>query len=362
MRNNQLRYYIALGAPPTRRPVTGDESFMRPEIGFNPSWFYKYCSISFGEKWHTDVDYRLECHEIMKEEVKKRFRGVNIGGILDEDPADLLTGLYGTVLVELLYGKKIKYYDDKWPIAKGDLLSDEQMKNLEIPDFDDNEYFQNILEQIDKIEKTTGKVIGFLNWQGVLNNAFRLRGEQIFVDMVINPEETRYLFDCIAETIIKGTKKVQEKQRRTGVDYRFGNIANCTANMVSPHMYNDLVFPYDLKIRKAFRDFAIHNCAWSIDGLIDVYSVITDLGYIDMGMDSDFKKVKKTFPDTRRNILYKSVDVLNKSKEEIYLDFKKIAEELAPCDVGLPDLESDVPDEKILYILELCKEFSYISK
>ena len=128
--------------------------------------------------------------------------------------------------------------------------------------------------------------------------------------------------------------------------------------MVSPHMYNDLVFPYDLMIRKAFRDFAIHNCAWSIDGLIDVYIATSDLGYIDMGLNSDFRKVKETFPDTRRNILYKSVDLLNKSKEEIYLDFKKIAEELAPCDIGLPDIEVDVPDEKILYVVELCKEFS----
>jgi hypothetical protein len=28
---HQLRYYIALGAPPARTPVTGDEAFMRSE-------------------------------------------------------------------------------------------------------------------------------------------------------------------------------------------------------------------------------------------------------------------------------------------------------------------------------------------
>ena len=77
-----------------------------------------------------------------------------------------------------------------------------------------------------------------------------------------------------------------------------------------------------------------------------------------MGIDSDLKKARETFPYARRNCLYKSIDLKNKSNEEIRNDFVFIAENLAPCDVGMPDIEDDVPDEKIKFAIDLCKEFS----
>ena len=39
-------------------------------------------------------------------------------------------------------------------------------------------------------------------------------------------------------------------------------------------------------------------------------------------------------------------------------DFERIAREFAPCDVGLPDIEADVPDEKIMFAMDLCAELS----
>ncbi|MHC4361508.1 MAG: hypothetical protein ACYSTZ_01675, partial [Planctomycetota bacterium] len=75
----QLRYYIALSAPPTRTLAEGTEPFMRPEPGFNPSWFHKSCGIDFSERWHKDVEHRLQCHQAMSDEVRRRFPGRNIG-------------------------------------------------------------------------------------------------------------------------------------------------------------------------------------------------------------------------------------------------------------------------------------------
>ena len=102
----------------------------------------------------------------------------------------------------------------------------------------------------------------------------------------------------------------------------------------------------------------IHNCAWTVTPYLDGYRQVSDLGYLDMGIDSDLVKAKKLFTETRRNILYTSMDLKNKSDEELKKDFEKIAEELAPCDVGLPDIECDVPDERIIYALNLCSDLS----
>ena len=360
--SNNLTYYISLGAPPTRRPCNGREEFMRPEIGFNPSWFYKYCNVDFSEKFHTNVEYRYQAYEKMKKEVKKRFPEFSIGMGLGEDTPDLLTGLYGTVVLDAAFGKKISYYHDKWPVCHGDNLTTDEMLNLKVPDLENTWIFQDILRQMDEIEERFGKVLGFLNWQGVLNQAFRLRGQDIFVDMVTEPEAAANLFDVVSKTIIKGTKLIQKRQRKSGVDYNFGNIGNCTANMVSPKMYEKVIYPYDLSIRKEFDDFAIHNCAWSVTDLADVYKNTENLGYLDMGMETDLKKVKNLFPDTRRNVLYKSIDLLNKSEDEIREDFEKIYNQIAPCDIGLPDIEDDVPDEKIKLVIATCEKYNKLEK
>ncbi len=354
----QLRYYIALSAPPTRTPADGCEAFMRPEVGFNPSWFHKYCEIDFSRQWHEDPQYRLHCHEKMSEEVGRRFGGRDIGGVNDEEPPDLLTGLYGSAPVPAMFGLGMKYYPDKWPAPHGERLSDDQADALTPVDPENNEFFQSILAQLDEIKELTGTARGFLNWQGVLNTSFRLRGETIFMDLFDSPERAHHIFDCVATTMINGIKVLLEHQKKAGVEYAFATIGNCVVNMISADHYREHLLAFDLKIRKEFRDFGIHNCAWIVDPYMEAYATVPGLGYIDMGITSDLVKAKRLFPEARRNILYTSMDLANKSEVEIRADFEKIATQLAPCDVGLPDIEMDVPDERVTFVMDLCEEMS----
>ncbi|HUT28185.1 MAG TPA: hypothetical protein VMX13_00220 [Sedimentisphaerales bacterium] len=355
---HQLRYYIALSAPPTRTLADGAEAFMRPEPGFNPSWFHKYCGIDFSERWHKDIDYRLQCHQAMSDEVRRRFPGRNIGQVNEDKAPDLLTGLYGTAVVPVMFGQSIRYFPDKWPAPHGEHLTDEQADALSPAAPDKNELFQDILSQIDKIQQLTGAARGYLNWQGVPNTAFRLRGEQIFMDLFDTPDRAHHIFECVTLTMINGIKRLHEKQKQTGVDEKFATISNCVVNMISPEHYREHLLPYDLRIRAEFEKFGIHNCAWVVDPYMEAYAIVPKLGYIDMGITSDLKKARQLFPDTRRTVLYTSMDLANKSEAQIRDDFEKIAEELAPCDVGLPDIEVDVPDERVMFAMDLCAEFS----
>jgi len=64
-KSNQLISYIAPAAPATRRPGTGTEPFIRPEIGFTPKWYKQSLNITFDKKWHTDPAFRRETILIM---------------------------------------------------------------------------------------------------------------------------------------------------------------------------------------------------------------------------------------------------------------------------------------------------------
>lgn len=351
--------YIAPSAPATRRPATGKEPFLRPEIGFTPNWYHQALGTDFGEKWHSDPEYRFLTVMSMRNELRRRFPGTQVGRTDEPDyPPDLLTGLYGTCTVAAIYGVPVKYDTNNWPENIHSHLSDEEADRLEPPDLDTNLHFQALMSQVDWIARSFGRVEGYINWQGVLNNAYRLRGQGIYTDMMINPERAARLFRCVATTMIEGAKRLHKRQKESGVEINFFTISNCLVNTISSDDYSIQVLPYDMQISEAFGLTGIHNCAWNANPYLNSYRLIPTIGYLDMGIDSDLKLAKDLFPETRRAIMYTPMDLTNKSLSEIRSDAERIAGEFGPCDIVAADIEADTPDGRILNFIEICREIS----
>ena len=351
----QLISYIAPAAPATRRVAEGNEPFLRPEVGFTPKWYREKLGIDFGEQWHTDPAYRRETVIAMRDELRQRFPGTRIGGIdRPNAPLDLLTGAYGASAVAAIYGVPIVYAEDKWPNCEHQYLADDEIDDLEPPDLDANPFFRQLMAQVDWIAAKEGRVEGFINWQGVLNNAQRLRGGQIFCDMLLAPERCRRLFDRVCTTIIEATMRLRERQRASGVELAFLTVSNCLVNVVSADQYRDLLLSFDLRIAQACDCIGIHNCAWNANPYLDDYAAIPHVGYIDMGLKSDLRRARRLFPDTRRALMYTPMDLANKSLGEIKNDLKRVARDYAPCDIVFADIEAGTPDERVLAAVELC--------
>lgn len=356
---DQLVSYIAPGAPATRRPAEANEPFLRPEIGFTPAWYQQHLDINFGKRFHTDPAYRRECVVKMRSELKRRFSGTQIGGIDRPDaPLDLLTGTYGVCTVAAIYGVPIVYADNNWPNCGHDYLTDEQLARLEPPDLDRNPHFAQLMEQVEWIAAREGRVEGFINWQGVLNNAQRLRGEQLLIHVLEEPGKAQHLFACVCETMIQGLRRLHERQRASGVDVRFVTVSNCLVNLVSPKVYRELLLPFDQKLAAVYGCIGIHNCAWSATPYLEAYAQVPDIGYIDMGIKSALARAKALFPAARRAVMHTPMDAANKTLPEIEADFERLAREYAPCDVVIADLEAGTPDARVAELVELCKKFS----
>ena len=332
---------------------------MRTEIGFTPNWFRTALGIDFGRRWHTDPAYRRETVLAMRGELRRRFPGTKVGGIDRPDkPLDLLTGVYGGNVVAAIYGVPIIYAEHNWPNCEHQYLSDDEVDGLEPPDLDTNPIFQELMMQVDWIAAHEGQIEGFINWQGILNNAQRLRGEKIFYDFIDAPERCRYLFECIYTTMTEGVKRLHERQRASGVEVNFVTVSNCLVNMVSPSQYRELLLPFDLRIQKAFGNIAIHNCAWNADPYIDDYASIPNLGYIDMGLESNLSRAREAFPNARRALMYTPMDLANKSMDAIRKDMERVARDYGPCDIVAADIDAGTPDERVLALIELCKKIS----
>lgn len=351
----QLISYIAPAASATRRPATGDEPFLRPEIGFTPNWYRSALGIDFGRRWHTDPAYRRETVIAMRGELKRRFGGTKIGGIARSDrPLDLLTGTYGCTLIAAIYGIPIIYAEDNWPNCEHLYLSDKEVDELAAPALDTNPFFRDLMAQVDWIAAQVGRVEGFINFQGVLNNAYRLRGEKVFYDIIDSPQRCRHLFDCICTTMVEAAKLLHKRQLESGVEVGFFTVSNCLVNMVSPEHYRDMLLPFDRRFGETFGCIGIHNCAWNADPYIDDYATVPHLGYIDMGLDSDLGRAREAIAHARRALMYTPMDLVNKSLEAIGADLERAAREYAPCDVVVGDIEAGTPDERIMAFLKLC--------
>ena len=355
----QLISYIAPGAPATRRPADGDEAFLRPEIGFTPKWYRQELGIDFARRWHTAPAYRRETVLAMRDLLRRRFGGTSVGGIdrIDE-PLDLLTGTYGCTVVAAIYGVPIVYAADNWPNCEHRYLSDDQADALKPPDLDANPFFDQLLRQVDWIAAHQGRPQGFINWQGVLNNAHRLRGQPLFSDIIDAPTRCRRIFHCVCTTMIDAARRLHDRQRARGVDVTFFTVSNCLVNMVSPGHYRDLLLPFDRRIAEAFGSIGIHNCAWNADGYLPHYAAVPNVGYVDMGLNSDLSAAKAAFPHARRALMYTPMDLAAKPIEAIRADLGRIARDYAPCDVVAADIEAGTPDERVLAFWELCRQLS----
>jgi uroporphyrinogen-III decarboxylase len=289
----------------------------------------------------------------MKQYLRRLFPSIENFQLREEDGIDYdcaaINSIYGALIISAVYGQKIHYFRDNWPLVSSDChYTKEEL--LSFPPFDPetNPAFRALLKQMDFIAAKWGKISGYLGYhQGVLNNAMRLRGSEIFMDLIEDPDFAKWLLNHIYETTLTLVKLVQQRQRESGFWIDQFSSSNCVVNMISPQMYEEFVLPFDIKYSSEFARYGIHTCNWNASPYLESMRKVKKIGYFDMGMDTDMVRARELFPDARRAVLYSPVKIENYSLDEIKADFEKIRDDLGPCDIVLADIESSAPNEKV---------------
>jgi len=353
----KLRNHIPIASPARREPADGTEPPLRVSLGFVPGWFTRRCEVSFSDRWHRDPGYRCGTLKAMKAELHRAFPSVPYWDPDNDQDLATISGVYGAYPIPHAFGIPLVYGEDRWPALDPERrFSLEQIETLETDRVLNSPVVEDIFRQMDIIERQWGVVHGYLNWQGVLNNAFNLRGQEIFLDMFDKPDLVRHFFSVITEVMIGLARKIQERQRASGFPVDQFSVSNCVMNMISPGSYAEFVRPLDAKIAGNFERFGVHTCNWDVTPYIEVLTELPKLGYLDMGMMSDMRRVRETFPDTYRAVLYSPVKLQEAEIEEIRRDMQKIYDDLGPCDLVMADIEASTPDERVRALLDICAD------
>jgi len=311
--------------------------------------------VDFSERWHTDPVYRYESLGKMKGQLVKAFPTNTCWD--PDNPEDLatLSGCYGAYVIPRVFGMPLRYAHDRWPeLEQRQPFSVQELEDLHATRLLSGPFVEELFAQMGVIEREWGTIHGYLNWQGVLNNAFHLRRQEIFLDMIDRPDFVRGLFELITDVMIGLAKMVQERQRKSGFAVDQFSVSNCTLNMVSPQAYRKFLLPSDRRIAESFERFGVHTCNWDVTPYIDVLKELPKMGYLDMGMMSDMVWVKEVFPYARRAVMYHPETLDTAAEAVIEADMAKIHRELAPCDVVMADVKADTSDERIHTLLRVC--------
>ena len=354
-----LRNHIALAAPATRELCDGTEARLRVSLVFTPRWYHERLGIDLGERWHTDPAYRYESLIEMKEHLHKSFPSVEYftphyrDGI--EPTCATISGVYGILLISMLYGAEPVYAADAWPDAKPIFNSIDACRNLSPIDLDANLVMNQLEAQMEIIERRWGMIHGYLNYQGILNIAARLRGSELFMDMIDEPETVKGFFAHIADTIGRVSKRVQQRQRESGFPIDLLSMSNCTVSMISPRQCEEFLLPLDKQLGSEYPRFGNHTCNWVADPYLEALRKIDKMGYLDTGINSDMPRLRELFPDTRRALLLTPGELESQSDEAFAASVHRINTEYAPCDIVLADLETTMPDVRVNRLLEIVR-------
>jgi hypothetical protein len=335
----KLRNHILIGGLSTREPADGAEGSFRVSLGFEPAWYHQRCGVEFTVRWHEDPLHRAGMLRRMKAELKRAFPSVPYWDSSNREGT--LSGAYGIGVVARAFGMSLVYASDRWPtLDPAGRLSVREIERLDVDRVLESEAVENLFRPMDIIEREWGLIFGYPNWQGVLNTAFHLRGPEIFIDLYDRPEFAHRFLDLIAEVMIRLVSQVEERQRKSGFDVNLLSVSNCVMNMLSPEHYREFVQPRDRRIAESFARFGVHTCEWDVTPYIEVLSELPKLGYLDMGMMSDMARVRRTFPDTYRAVLYSPVKLQGATQAEIRQDMEK------------------TPDDRVNVLLEICADIA----
>lgn len=269
------------------------------------------------------------------------------------------TYLAAGYIISEMFGCKIEYYKDASPSVLPEMLSDEKADKIEPVNLKTNAVFNQVSELMDKLKEKFGYVTGDINWQGILNVALDIRGQEIFVDMAEKPQRARRIFSSITETIIEfvnyirgetGTSSISVNRAVEYVNPEINLHSNCSVVMVSPKTYKDILLEYDIKLSRALQPYGIHHDGNNLHLHADGYAEVPNVCFFDVGWGSDISLCRKKLSGAFLNLRYDPVKMRAASSEELEEDILRMLKESGdPDKTGFCCINMgwDVPDKNI---------------
>jgi hypothetical protein len=221
---------------------------------------------------------------------------------------------------------------------------------------------------MDALEARYGQVAGDLNTDGLLNAAYHLYGQQLFVDFRRAPDRVRRLLDMIGELIVDVALYVRQ---RTGscsisvnrmverVDARLFLHANCSVHMISPESYRQCHLPVEQRMAERLQPYGIHHCGDNLHRIAPVYAEVP-AAFFDVGWGSDVALCREALPDAFFSLRLSPVRMLQCSPREIAADTEALLLAAGPLEqagICCINMDHGTPDDNLFSMFEVVQRY-----
>jgi hypothetical protein len=225
-----------------------------------------------------------------------------------------------------------------------------------------------LIADMDALEAEFGQVVGDFDTDGVLNTALQLRGQQLFLDLLEDPELCAHLFSVVARTQARlaayvasrtGTNSVSTNRSILQVDPKIYLHGNCSVQMISPALYERCLLPHERYLAERLPPYGVHHCGNNLHLFAQAYSQMPVVFY-DVGWGSNVARCAAALPDAFLNLRLSPVRMLQQPVDDIRRDVEQLLTAAGRThNVGLCAINLDygTPDDNVLAIFRAVEVF-----
>jgi len=335
------------------------------DIVLAPEWWHKNAGITFDPDFFFHPLKRVEEEHKMEGILFEKWGKYGLGAHKDEIRPELgAVHLAAGYLLSEMLGCRVSYSEAHPP-----QVLPAHRENLEIDPVTPfrSGTFRKVETLSDSLKSKFGYLTGDINWGGILNVAMDLRGEDIFLDMMMTPDETRQYFRGIAEVIEKftsflhdltGTTSISVNRTVRHLDHPVFLHSECSHTMISEEDYENFLLPFDMAWSQK-RPFGIHYCGSDPHRMAAAFAKIPHLDFLDLGWGGDVKLLREYLPDTFFNIRLSPVEIGRQSNDEIRDTIIRLVHDSGnPYLTGICciNMDDSVTDDRITAIFRTVEE------
>jgi len=339
-----------------------DNDMLPVDVVFGPAWWYHHEGITFDEDFFFHPARRVEVERKMENVLHDRWGRFGLGRDHDADlPVIGAIHLAAGFLVSEMLGCRVEYLEDAPP-----QVIPANLDRLILPDDDalQTAAFKKLEQLADSLETKYGRLLGDVNWSGVLNVGLDLRGQTLLMDMIDRPGEVSRFLGRIAGTVESFTSVLAKMTGTTSISVN-RNVCHiprpvylhseCSLVMISVDDYERFLMPYDTAWSGKYRPFGIHYCGTDPHRYAAAFARLPHLDFLDVGWPGDVALLRRHLPDTFLNVRYSPVEIVGQTPDEIRRTVRRLVHDSAnPYLTGVCCINMDqhVRDEQITAIFE----------
>jgi hypothetical protein len=332
------------------------------EIVLGPAWWYHHEGITFDEDFFYHPARRVEVEQKMEQALFERWGRYGLGTDCDKTlPVVGAVHLAADFLVSEMLGCEVEYLADAPP-----LVTPAYREDLVVSPDDafHSRAYRRLEGLIDALKARYGRVVGDINWGGILNVALDLKGEIFFLDMVDEPDAVARFLAAIAQVIEHFTRTLARETGTTSISinrmvrhfpspiFLHSESSNV---MISPADYRRFLAGFDVAWSRQHRPFGVHYCGEEPHRYAAEFARLPHLDFLDVGWGGDVPTLRAHLPETFLSLRLSPTMIGDETPDDIRRTVRRLVYESAnPWLTGICciDLNEQVRDDQITALLD----------